>query len=131
LQNVDKIPLKQLTNDLEKLGFELLKVIPEQNIYKFSHVKNAIRGTGKAKANLESSKYMVEIHCDAISGPHMHIVDTHGNVYDKNLTNFTAKYRKENPGLLEKQIRNNVKIMPDAHIKISEFVELNMRPKYE
>jgi len=57
LQNVDKIPLKQLTNDLNRLGFELLEYRPEKNVYKFSHVKNAIRGTGEAKANLKSSKY--------------------------------------------------------------------------
>jgi hypothetical protein len=39
---------------------------------------------------------MVEIHCDAKSGPHMHITDTHGNIYDKKLTNLTAKFMKDN-----------------------------------
>ena len=131
LQNVDKISLKQLTNDLDKLGFELLKVIPVQNIYKFSHVKNAIRGTGKAKANLESSKYMVEIHCDAKSGAHMHITDSNGNVYDKYLNNLTAKFRSENPGLSEKIIEKRVERLPEAHIEILEFVELNLRPRNE
>lgn len=97
LQNVDKVPLKKLSNDLRKLGFELLEYRPEKNIYKFSHVKNELRGTGGAKANLESSKVMVEIHCDAKSGPHMHITDRYGNIYDKNLNNLSAKYRKDNP----------------------------------
>ena len=118
LQNIDKIPVEQLTADLERLGFELLEYRPDEKIYKFSHVKNnGMRRagkskeelaliTGQAKANLKSANVMVEIHCDAKSGAHMHITDTNGNVYDKYLNNLTAKFRKDNPGLIDKQIRD-------------------------
>jgi hypothetical protein len=141
LQNIDTVPLKQLTIDLERLGFELLEYRPDQKIYKFSHVKNnGLRRAGKskdelelitdkAKANLKSANVMVEIHCDAKSGAHMHITDTNGNVYDKNLNNLTAKVRKDNPGWHENKVQDKVVKLPEAHIKISEFVELNMRPE--
>jgi hypothetical protein len=132
LQTVDQMPVEQISRELQRLGLELLEYRPDINIYKFSHVKNGpIRGTGTAKANLESSKIMVEVHCDAKSGPHMHIVDANGNLYDKNLNNLTAKYRRENPSLAEKTIEKRVERLPEAHIRIKEFVDLRMRPTYE
>jgi hypothetical protein len=59
----------------------------------------------------------------------MHITDATGNVYDKNLVNLTAKLRKENPGWHARKIQDKVERLPEAHIKIREFVELNMRPE--
>jgi hypothetical protein len=128
LQNVDKLPMTQLVNDLEQIGFRLLEHRPDKKIYKFSHVKNELRELDKVKANIGSSKIMIEIHFDAKSGPHMHITDTYGNVYDKHLNNLTAKFRKENPNLSEKVIEKKVARMPEAHIEIKEFVQLAMRP---
>ena len=61
----------------------------------------------------------------------MHITDTNGNVYDKYLNNLTAKFRKDNPGLIDKQIRDKVKQMPSVHIEIYEFIELNMMPHHD
>ena len=58
----------------------------------------------------------------------MHITDTHGNVYDKHLNNLTAKLRKDNPGWHENKVQDKAEKLPEAHIKIREFVELNMRP---
>ncbi len=131
LQEVHNIPMEQLCKDLQKIGFELMELRPEKNIYKFGHIRNDLRGGGEVKANLKSCKYMVEIHCDEISGPHMHITDNLGNLYDKDMNNLTAKYRKENPELHEKAIRKQVKRLPAAHIKIKEFVKIKERPKNE
>lgn len=118
-----------MVKNLNSLGFKLLKVIPEQNIYKFSHVRNDFRGMSAVKANLKSSKLMVEIHWDSVSGPHMHITDRYGNLYDKNLNNLTAKIRRDNPDWHEDKAKGVARKLPEAHIKIQEFVELNMRPE--
>lgn len=58
---------------------------------------------------------------------HMHITDAHGNVYDKYLNNLTAKYRKEHPDWHENKIQDKVEKLPEAHISIKEFIELNIR----
>lgn len=132
LQSVERMPVEQLFKELQKLGFELLESIPDKNIYKFSHVKNGpLRGTGQAKANLESSKVIVEIHCDVKSGPHMHITDTYGNVYDKELNNLTTKLKKENPEWHARKLKREVESLPEAHIQIKEFVRLNTRPSID
>ncbi len=129
LQALDMIPMSELANNLEKIGLRLLERRPDKKIYKFSHIKNELRGTTGVKANLDSSNFMIELHFDVKSGPHMHITDGKGNVYDKMLNNLTAKFRKANPGWHENKVKEVVKKLPDAHIKIKEFVGLTMRPE--
>jgi len=127
LQNIDKVPMKQLATDLEKIGLKLLERRPDKQIYKFSHVKNELREVGNVKANLESSKVMVEIHFDAKCGPHMHITDTKGHVYDKHLNNLTDMIANKFPNKDMDSIIKKSERLPEAHIKIKEFVELNLR----
>ena len=127
LQNIDKVPMKQLATDLEKIGLKLLERRPDKQIYKFSHVKNELREVGNVKAKLESSKVMVEIHFDAKCGPHMHITDTKGHVYDKHLNNLTDMIANKFPNKDMDSIIKKSERLPEAHIKIKEFVELNLR----
>ncbi len=141
LQNIDKIPLKQLTADLERLGFELYEP-PVDGIYKLIHWRNDIRLAHELKGidipihtyvkpKLENSKFIIEIHKGngGLDYDHMHITDANGNVYDKYLNNLTAKIRKDNPGWHAKKLQDKVERLPEAHIKIREFVELHMRPE--
>jgi len=106
------------------------------------HWKNDIRRTHKLKAidepihtyvkpKLENSKFIIEIHKGkgGLDYDHMHITDAYGNVYDKYLNNLTAQFKTDNPGLTDKMIEKRVERLPEAHIKIQEFVELHMRPE--
>ncbi len=129
LQDVHNIPMEQLCKDLQKIGFELIYENADQNVYKFGHIRNDLIGSGEVKANLKSCKYMVEIHCDEVSGPHMHITDNLGNLYDKDMNNLTAKHSEENPEWHKTKVINFVKRLPAAHIKIKEFVKIKGKPK--
>ena len=133
LQNVDKIPVEQLYKDLQKIGLELYTP-PQDGIYKFIHWRNDMRPlSASAKPKLENSKFIIEVHKGKGGNDydHMHITDAKGNVYDKYLNNLTEKLRKENPSWHARKLKREVESLPEAHIKIKEFVELNMRPNLE
>ena len=131
LQNVDKVPLEQLIKDMKRIGNTPLKngvlelhnpeLIEKVGIYKFKYT-NLKTGTDKIFIEIHKAKGPNDYH-------HMHITDRFGNLYDKNLNNLTAKLTKENPSWHAKKIQDKVEKLPEAHIKIREFVELNMRPE--
>ena len=80
---------------------------------------------------LKNSKYMVELHHDGPSGYHMHIIDRHGHIYDKNLNNLTNKYLPETRDRFS-QIKANASeefLIRKTNEKIAkEFPELNHIP---
>jgi len=41
---------------------------------------------------------------------------------------LTAKFRKQHPDWHENKVQDKAEKLPEAHIKIREFVELSMRP---
>lgn len=143
LQVVDTMPLEQLTQEFQRFGLELYEP-PIEGIYKLIHWRTDIRRAheikgGKepiysyVKPKLENSKFIIEFHKGkgGMDFDHMHITDRYGNIYDKNLNNLTAKYRKENPSWHAGKLKREVEGLPEAHIRIKEFVELRMRMNFE
>ena len=124
LQNVDKVPLEQLINDMGRMGKSGLKLhnpelIQKVGIYKFKYT-NAKTGVDKIFVEIHKAKGPNDYH-------HMHITDRFGNVYDKHLNNLTTKFRKENPDWHSQKLKRVVDSLPEAHINLKEFVELKMR----